>query len=200
MKRLPAALYALLAIAIAVWAIGRASARTGANEAATEIHERNRAIVARAYKAARDSIPATLAATDRQRGRVNTASAVSDASAHTLRLVLASARDALVDSTATAARLRAELAHTVAMADSVLAAHRAERVERIALDSLHAVERAVLLSALAQSDHLHAADRAVIAALKAERCTVVWRIPCPTRTQSALMGGVVAVALIATIR
>jgi hypothetical protein len=66
--------------------------------------------------------------------------------------------------------------------------------------SAHEAERSAWLAEREQNAHLLAAQAAVIAALKDRECRVLWRIPCPSRTQTFVGGVVVGVLTLAVVR
>lgn len=193
------AITAMVAI-MAVLLIGKCSGDEAANTARTEMLERNAEIVARAYKAARDSVPKAIAATDSQKRRVYRAALKTQTSVASLTVALDAVKAELAANTDSARVSRSLVVALVAAADSMLAAQEAERIERTRVDSLHLVERRVLLAGLAAGEARHVADARVIASLKAERCTVVFGIRCPTRTQSAVVGSLVTIAAVVALK
>lgn len=174
----------VLAAALAVFAIGKCSGDDAAGRARTEMHERNAAIVARAYRAARQRTDTVLVAVGRQGGRVDVA--------------VADVREAL-DS----ARTVRDTGEVPISADSVLrlmASHHrlTVTVERLVAEVVVYRDSVDVLTLRiaeerADADRTIAAKDRVIASLKAERCTVnllVTSIPCPTRTQTAVLTAV----------
>jgi hypothetical protein len=66
--------------------------------------------------------------------------------------------------------------------------------------SAHDAERSAWLAEREAATAHIAAQAAVIAALKDRECRVLWRIPCPSRTQTFVGGVVVGVLTLAVVR
>jgi hypothetical protein len=68
------------------------------------------------------------------------------------------------------------------------------------LVSAHEAERSAWLAERESNTNLLAAKNNLIAALEARECRVLWRIPCPSRTQTFVGGVVVGVLTLAVAR
>ncbi len=198
MRVRPALLVALAVVLVAwlaLWAVGRSTGNQVADRERAEMEERNSAVVARAYKAARDSIPylrteARNARAVAEHAKAEAVGAIRDASA-----VTDSARAVLADTAATAESLRGALAVQVATTDRLSAEFNAylaaDSVSHLATDRLTLKQA----EALAKADAALTAERKVSAAWKsAATCRVLW-FECPTRTQVAI-GSVITTIIV----
>jgi len=188
--RIAYTLAALIAAAwLVLWAVGAASGDEAGKRARTEMHERNMAIVARAYASSRGKTDTVVRYVTRQGARVD--AAVAD-----VRPALDEAKVALADSGATIERLRGTLGRLTVRTEELVAQVVIYRATVDTLTIALAMERAA-------ATELHAADQRVIASLKAERCRITvlfWKVGCPTRTQSAVGGGLAVAAALVVLR
>lgn len=164
-----------------------------------EWKERNAALVAQAYKASRDSIPALTA---RKRTADRTLATVRTNSVATLTSTdaeTAISRAVATDSGNSAEIYRARLMVQVATTDSLAVAFRSY----LAADSVkHAADDALLVHlnrTLILADSTIAAKDAVIRALQKRECRVLG-LPCPSRRTAFVGGLMVAGVLVTRIR
>ena len=185
---------------VAVWAIGRSTSVQSERNTIAEQAQRNAQVAHKAYRETRKLVAPALAATDRVQNVARIRGDAVDVSTIGLIRTIDSARAVLADSAAELATVRETLAATVASADSLLADVAAYRVAVDSLTVVHAAERRVLLAALTSADVALAAEQRVSRAYKlASECRVLW-IKCPTRTQTAIGAALVTVAVIVAVR
>ena len=198
MRVRPALLIALAAALVAwgaVWAVGRSTSVASAARERAEIAEANAAVVTKAYKAARDSIPylrteARTARAEAEYVRANVQETLSRA-----RMISDSARAVIVDSRADVPTLRTALVAQVAATDSIAAAFA--RYREVVDKAFAASDRLTITQAeaLALADStIRAKDHAIAAWKAAATCRVLW-FECPTRTQVAVIAVVTTVVV-----
>ena len=198
----PTALAAVLLAALAaVWAIGRSTSVQSERNTIAEQAQRNAQVAHKAYRETRKLVAPALERTDRVQNVARIRGDAVDVSSIGLIRTIDSARAVLADSAAELATVRETLAATVASADGLIADVAAYRTAVHSLTVVHAAERRVLLAALTSADvALDAQVRATEAFKRAGRCRIIGLIPCPTRTQTAVGTALVVVAVFVAVR
>jgi hypothetical protein len=116
-----------------------------------------------------------------------------------LTVVLDSATGVLADSAATVPELRLALRETIESARGFAMSASTYQDSITVLLAVHQSERAAWFAERAANERVIAAQKAVIAGLEAQQCRVLW-VRCPSRTASAIGGGVVALAAVVVLR
>ena len=200
MTRAPLLLLAALALLIGL-SVGHCTGKSAEREDANiRIAAANGARLADAVRFKRDSAAAVAIERERITARERAAAARIDARLNATNTALVSARALIADSLATVVTLRASLASLVVIVDTLT---RSVSDYRHIVDSTavtHARERALLMSALTYSDSSGQAwKRAYEARTKRARCRVLF-VPCPSRTQSFLLGAATVAALVVAVK
>lgn len=204
MSHVPRAL-TILSLALGAWllvlAVGKSSENAAVLATLAEQKEANAALVEQGYRDRRADSARFTARLRAAAAAERKLAARLDATLATSALAVDSAGAVLADPTANNVALRYTLAMTAERLDSMVSVVRLYRTSADTLAASHSIERARLLSLLSSADTVIAAKNLALTGWRnAARCTIVFGIKCPTRTQSAVGGALLALGVIVAVR
>lgn len=197
--------FTVLGLALVAWGvvvfIGRSSALDAANRTIAQQKEENAAKVEAVYRLSRElvrqeSLKVVQAERALARARANAGKALDSAESAT-----ASSMAVLQDSAATVPQLRVALVVQVATTERLSAEFRTYLMSDSTYHETERVERIALYRSLTLADSTIVAQKGAIDALReVGSCTIMWRIKCPTRTQTFVLGALATGAVVIALR
>lgn len=197
--------FTVLGLALVAWGIvalvSRSAALKAARQTIADQKEENAAKVEGVYRLARERIRAeslkvVQAERALARARASAGKALDSANMATLGNMAV-----LQDSAATVPQLRGALVVQVATTERLSAQFHEYLATDSVLHNAHATEKAALYRSLTLADSTIAAKNEALKALrKVSECTIVWRLKCPTRTQTFVLGAIATGAVVVALR
>lgn len=186
---------------LSVFAIGRTSALQAARQTIADQKEENAAKVEAVYRLSRELITAESLKVVKAERALAQARRSADKALDSAESATASSMSVLQDSAATVPQLRGALVVQVATTERVSAAFRAYLMSDSTYHEAERVERIALYRSLTLADStIVAKSQALDALRKVGSCTIVWRIKCPTRTSTFVLGALATGAVVIALR